>query len=996
MRKIVLFLFLAISLLCQLTAQESASNTEEVNEQYELFSWEPVAKAKQYGVTVEKYDASTNTWSEYKTVKTTETQIEILFTPGTFRVSIATYNLIGRKGKSSEWVTFKILEENIPYLNERFLPKSQEWNAPVLFINHDSSNNIADDALPGGYDAANYITAPEGFGENSILIKGRNIFSPKTEFYLVPKDENSEGGREFLNYCDDRKEQQLQVLQRNSKEYSVVVSYDSQKLSSGYYALEVRNPGDNRDSIELLVLDDAANQITPEKGFEVDEHYNVNFFAEKNFGKYEFSIKGKGFNTYTEFYLEPAKGTFAYPFETELVRDNVELEITGIYKQGGGNAQITMTCEIEKLRTGYYNLIAKSWNGASAKFICLVKKPFVNDYTGRVKKLKTKYNKKSEYVDVTIIDSKFDYSKTYTLVSEYDSTIDSNKRVRLSLSPSGRKLTGTLTPDELTIAKYALIIEDEASYDVVYCDIDNRLKLSQNKMSDSVVSKTFLRPVGSGAPITLDVDSVGSVVYFDNELEMKKRMPPLFSNFKFDLTFLKDMTTVVGVELDLVNFGFVSLSTGYEYRTVTFESEHAAFATLRLAIPNNYFQPYLGAGIGQNIIIPQAGIKDFDSVLGMFKDKDQTYVYAQAGVVLFTVIDVRYNLILNNVFNSRYFTESVSFGFSFPLRSYKFKRKVLTQSAQITKPGVLEGATLIEPERKIPVDEIEIYKSSSVGGFANFNSLETVMLDPGVQTIEENAFADCKNLTEVKFATNLKDDTPLTIKTNAFAGDTKIESIRLPARTAVVQPGAFAGWTSGQIIVLDWLPDDTTERDLSGLADCSATVLYLNDEVFHGAYNTPLEDARNWCPINELVMRNVSVLVDDTLVLGVRLKGTAPDWYRRELDTWINQESPRELIDYIQTGDRIKFKVQGDGNSYNFILTTEGGGYFYYRFKTAEDELTEVEIPYKKLKKYSYSSQKKLDVDSIKMCCILPMCKGEWNEATFFDFEVTDNEKKKN
>ena len=57
-------------------------------------------------------------------------------------------------------------------------------------------------------------------------------------------------------------------------------------------------------------------------------------------------------------------------------------------------------------------------------------------------------------------------------------------------------------------------------------------------------------------------------------------------------------------------------------------------------------------------------IKDFDSVLGIFKDKNQTYAYAQAGVVLFTVIDVRYNLILNDLFNSRYFTDSLSFGFS--------------------------------------------------------------------------------------------------------------------------------------------------------------------------------------------------------------------------------------------------------------------------------------------------------------------------------------------
>ena len=231
-------------------------------------------------------------------------------------------------------------------------------------------------------------------------------------------------------------------------------------------------------------------------------------------------------------------------------------------------------------------------------------------------------------------------------------------------------------------------------------------------------------------------------------------------------------------------------------------------------------------------------------------------------------------------------------------------------------------------------------------------------------------------------------DGELTIKTNAFAGDTKIESIRLPSRTKVVQSGAFAGWTSGQLIILSWPKDDATQRDLTGLIDCNATVLYEDEEIFHGSYNTPLDDERNWCPINEMSMRSVSVHKDELYILGLRLAGFGASWYRTELDTWINQESPQAVIDYIKTGDSIRFMVQGDGNSYNFVLTTQDGGYFYYKFKTKEGKLTQIDIPYKKLKKYRFSSQKKLDVDSIKMCAIVPMFKNEWNEATFFDFEV--------
>jgi hypothetical protein len=141
--------------------------------------------------------------------------------------------------------------------------------------------------------------------------------------------------------------------------------------------------------------------------------------------------------------------------------------------------------------------------------------------------------------------------------------------------------------------------------------------------------------------------------------------------------------------------------------------------------------------------------------------------------------------------------------------------------------------------------------------------------------------------------------------------------------------------------------------------------------------------------MNSLSIKNVSVYKDNLYTLGINIKGKGFKWYRTELDSWINQDSPEQVISYIQSGDKITFKVQGDGNKYDFILTTEDGGYFYYRFKTQEDKVTIVEIPYKKLKKYSYSSVKKLDKNRIKMCIIAPMCKDEFNNASFFDFEVS-------
>ena len=985
MKKTFLYLLLLFSLFTTLAAQESTAAQEtEVNEQYELFSWEPVAKAKQYGVTIEKYDASTEIWNDYKEIKTKDTQVEVLFTPGVYRVSICTYNLIGRKSKGSDWVQFKILEENIPYLNERAFAKNSTWNVPVLFLNKSGKESsvslLADDYI-------NYVTPDELFGSNAILVKGRNIFSPKTEFYLVPKEQGE--GKPFENWCDDRKEQKLNILYRNSKEYQIVVSYDPSTLFAGYYALEVRNPGDNKDSIDILVLDDNPLQITPNKGFVVDENYNVNSFSISSSSEYEFSITGKGLNSATGFYLEPTIGAISYPFETELFRSSIQLEPTGTYKQGGSVAQITFSCPTQNLYTGYYNLVAKNWDGSTAKFLCLVKKPFDNDYTKDVKKLKTKFNKKTEYVDITFQDTKLWPNQKYTLVSEYDEVTDSNKRVVLNLSQSGKKLVGRLTPDQLTIAKYALMIEDEYGANIVYCTIDNTLKLSQTKMDQSTIEQTFFRPAGKNTQITLDADEAGSIKYFDNEIQMQKRMPFFFTNMRFDMSLVKASTIVLDLEFDLLNFQFASLSVGYDYINLEDGGQHSLFSIIRFAIPSKYFSPYLGAGIGQVI---DFSADTSEGMFAAFKNKDQLYGIAQAGVLLFTLMDVRYNLFFNNMFSSTpYFTDSLSFGFSFPLRAYKFKRIVLTRTAQITQPGVLEAASYVELDSN--VDEVEIFSSSSVGGFEGYNNLVSVSFDKTVQTIEEGAFKDCKNLEAVDFKYKYDDDgAPLTIKGSAFKDDNQINEITLPKRTSVIQPGAFAGWTNGQNIILDWDADDTVERDLSGIKNCSAMVHYRNGEVFKGSYNNPLEDDRNWVNINELKIENVSIYKNNKYILGMRLKGWGWKWYKSELDSWINQETPQQALDYIKSGDKLTFKVQGDGNSYNFILTTQGGGYFYYKFKTKEGELTTVEIPFKKMKKYKYSSQKKLDLETIKMFCIMPMCKDEWNEASFFDFEVT-NEK---
>lgn len=977
MKKFFFCLFL-LSLFLPLAAQE------EVNEQYELFSWEPVAKARQYGVTIEKYDAVLEHYVDYKEIKTKDTQVEVLFTPGVYRVSIASYNLLGRKGKASEWVEFKILEENIPYLNDKLFAKSKVWNVPVLFISKSGSTEQTTQNNP---DSENYIKSPENYASNTILVKGRNIFSPKTEFYLIPKDQGE--GQPFETWNSQRREQKLKILYRNSKEYSVVVSYDAQALSAGYYSLEVRNTGNNRDAVDILVLDDCAPQINPSKGFEIDEHYSVNSIN-ISASEYQLAVLGSGISSATSFYLEPSKGPYEYPFESQASRSRVDVQIVEAENQDGSNTQVSLSFPTEELRTGYYNLVAKNWDGATARILCLVKKSFNNDYTKKVDKLKTKYNKKTDYVDITLQDDVFTQGKIYTLVSEYDESLDSNKKIPLVLDQNGKKLVGRLSPDEFTIAKYALMIEDAQGSDVIYCDIDNTLKLSMSKMNEREIEKTFFRPAGKETQVTLDVSDTGIIQFIDNRVKMTKRLPSFFNYMRVDLSMPKESNFVFNLEFDIFNNGFIGFTTGAEYRMQKDNLDNivAIYSVAKISIPNDYFSPYLGIGIGQTGTSRKDEVNGFSDMYKLFSSKDTIYGIAQLGVSLFVVLDVRYNLFLNNMFSgNKYFTDSVSFGFSFPLRSYKFKRKVLSRTAQITKPGDLDISSFIEP--KSNVDDVEVIYSTTVTGLEDFHNIHTITIDDTVEVLEENSFRNCKNLEKVTFKNAFNTGSaPLTIKNGAFANDTQLDTIYLPYRTTVVQTGAFAGWTNGQNIILNWEPDDTKERDLTGLLNCTATVHYRDGSLFKGSFKNPMEDQSNWVPLNKLNVENVSVNYEGSYILGIRLRGVGERWYKTELDSWINQDTPQEALDFIKNGSKLSFKVQGDGNKYYFILTTPEGGYFYYKFKTQKDKVTTIEIPFKKMKKYSYSSQKKLDIDNIKMFCIMPECKGEWNEISFFDFEV--------
>lgn len=62
------------------------------------------------------------------------------------------------------------------------------------------------------------------------------------------------------------------------------------------------------------------------------------------------------------------------------------------------------------------------------------------------------------------------------------------------------------------------------------------------------------------------------------------------------------------------------------------------------------------------------------------------------------------------------------------------------------------------------------------------------------------------------------------------------------------------------------------------------------------------------------------------------------------------------MNDFIKKGNTIKFKVLGDGKIHRICFITKSGSRFAYDFYTKKDKVTEVEVPYSKMKWLDYST----------------------------------------
>ena len=107
--------------------------------------------------------------------------------------------------------------------------------------------------------------------------------------------------------------------------------------------------------------------------------------------------------------------------------------------------------------------------------------------------------------------------------------------------------------------------------------------------------------------------------------------------------------------------------------------------------------------------------------------------------------------------------------------------------------------------------------------FENCASLETVVLEEGVTSIEMSAFAGCTALQEISLPGTL-----LTINTNAFNGCTSLKEITIPANVTKLGGSVFNGWTSAQKVIIElYALDSVSAWTNNWQTGCDAVIEYV-------------------------------------------------------------------------------------------------------------------------------------------------------------------------
>ncbi|MBO4859560.1 MAG: leucine-rich repeat domain-containing protein [Treponema sp.] len=1012
MKKLVavfLVLFsLGLSLAAQTTGVTSSSGSSEIG-QIETFSWEEVPKARKYGVDIERLNEK-GKWVKFYSKEIRKTSIEVELPPGSYRIAISTFNILGKK-TASDWTNFYVLDEGTPYLFDNYYKKPSDWKVPVLYIDYKGKDL---QSVPG---SKNFITAEKGFDDNTFFIKGKHLSSPDLKFYLVPSDKALDGGKEYIPFYTDRKEVPLTVVKKDAVKGGVYVSYDKKLLYSGYYSLEARN-GMSKDSLGILVLADRPLSIAP-FNFEQDLRYKVNALNADGSSEIRFAVIGKGFDSNTKFSLVPTDTAgIDYPYAINKDRSIVAINLKDkVSVNEDGTVRLEFTCSARDIKTGYYYIQADNDNKETAHALILIKMPLLKESDVIINKIATKYNKRSKKLDFTVKGENLDKAKAITLVSEYSLENGGNVKIPLKISKSaipGTKFVTALDPGSVIFGDYMVLIETASGVVREFFTIDKHFKARIISMNDIKADKKFLMPEGDGTEeIDFTSDAPAKVTFVDGETTVTAKKPSLFPYIRFSAASTKTAVNEHGLDFDLrfeqdiFNNGWVGLGLGVKSNrcgffdstyTVDGSTVHIEEQILpdfgielhtKFLISKDMFCPYLGGAVGYNLVNPATGL-EFSNLFSKIGDDGfinagDFYAIGYIGVTLIEILDFRFNFEFHNLLKDsefNYMRSNFALGVRMPIRRSVYTRKVVTQGAVVTKNGEVRGEDYNNLSKLTFLEFDE--GVTEVSGFEGYNAIQKLSFPSTLETIGDRAFKNCSNLESVRIFGN-----GLTyIGDEAFAGDTSTLAISIPASVTYIGKDAFAGWTDGQVITLMWNADDKVKRDLTGLKDTGATILYLDGTPAEGfAYKTSFEDEKNWKSFSGISYTRGTMSYKEAYHTAIHLKGFVHDTDEAEAAKLTNSK----LAEAIKDKSKVKFKVYGDGNKYMFYVKTSGDGYFATEFNTKDKGFTEVTIPLKSLTKREYSKQKKYDGSDIVFAQVIPVGKeGRVPACTayFFDFEV--------
>ncbi|MCQ2585998.1 MAG: leucine-rich repeat domain-containing protein [Treponema sp.] len=949
--------------------------SEEIRYQFiQPFKWKATENAKSYEINVESLD--NGEWVKEASVKTKKTSIQLPLYPGQKRVSITSLNRLGRRGKSTEWAEFVVLGETQPYLYADYLKKSIQWESPVLRVTRSETENYTDDVL-----------SESGDPEYSFFLKGKNIFLSETKFYMVPVEESSSGGRHFEAYNKLRKTVPLKIARRDFERPGVVVEYNPDELHSGYYQIIAENPGDQKTSLDILVM---ANRepVFNEDQFVYFPNYEVHILDAEKIKENDgvLKVQGSGFSGETLFSLSPSTAGIPYPFATSKERRKLELTVSEITPLSqSGDMELSFKVSAEDVPPGYYNLTAENSMGRTSQFL-LVRDVEKESLNPEIDSIATSKGDKNTF-NVELKGKNLSSENVYTLISQRSDFTGLSTRIPLSVleeKKSGKKIVLNGDREKITEGVYGILAESPVNSVVKFISVNKKYKSKEVELTKQEEEDLFIRPANFVPSEDDGSEEVEELVYTVNQFKTKKQYRVLFPYIAVDLhvahnywakeSFAKETVMAAGFNFELLNLNFLHLGGSAELNWQEEICSQEVF--MNFSTTHQDFRPYIGFGVGENVF-KKKGNGLWDLAKSLYSGNLDgnypvgIYAFANVGVTLGNFLDVKYTMHLshaetllgldgstpNEPETGKYLYDDITVSARVPLGKLKRIQKPKNQTLTITKKGPASGQ-----DYKLRKDIKRIVFSNGVTEISGFNDnymLTDISVPDTVRVIGRDAFKNCYNLKEV-----ILPDGVVEIADGAFEGCRSMQKITLPSSIRKISPTAFSDWQDFQYVVYEWTKDDTTVRNLGGLEG------KRNFTTVYDVKRTPFEDKSIF-----FASKGPGSKVDITSFRN-RIDGV--DYIQNTMDvtvTGTNMDScyggmgtgDAMVMKYLVNGDGVTFQYIGDGNNYEIvIMSKDGNTRFTYQFY-AKKGLNELTVPFSHFIYDQYSSKryvkiKKMDI----------------------------------